>query len=149
MYNKQDWKELKNKGKHNFVIFFVTLFRMLPIGLVLLVIFELFETGFDFYRAENFLLKLSLIIVVFIPYGLLAGNIEWKFFNEVLKNVSEKKRRYYTAFIEGVINWGFPIAIVLFISEKRSFAGFIPLLIIWGTAGMVYGLIMTRDFKWE
>ena len=149
MYKKDLWNLMKKSGKRRYIFLNATLYRMFPIGLVLLIIFELFERGSNFYTYENFVTKLITVIIVFIFYGGLVGNIEWKFYNDTIKNISAKKRRYFIAFLEGILNWGIPIAIVLFISEQGGITDLIPLLFIWLIIGFIYGLVVTRKFEWK
>lgn len=148
MYKKEEWQEIKKEGKRKHVLFHSTLYRMLPLGVVLIALFEALEKGMSFYRAEGFGSKLLLTAVVFAGIGILVGNLEWWLFNEALQNATEKKAKHLLALVVGVAGFGLPIALVSLIAGVL-YGSVIIHFVIWLLGGYVYGRVMTRNYTWN
>ncbi|MFW6238673.1 MAG: hypothetical protein ACOC5A_05525, partial [Halanaerobiales bacterium] len=65
MYKKDEWKLIKKEGKKKHVLFHATLYRMLPLGIILIALFEFMDSGISFYQSEGFVSRLLLTAVVF------------------------------------------------------------------------------------
>ena len=146
MYNKKEWDDLKEGGKSNYIK--ITIYRMVPLGIILVLVLKLFEKGTEVFSGSGLIYRLLITAAIFAVIGIVAGMLEWELFENLMEKLSGKKRKRIMALIVGIVSWGIPIATASLIAGTIYGSIFLH-YIIWISVGYLFGLVLMRKHEWK
>jgi len=142
------WEKISVKGKKYHMYFGASLYRNVPLMIVILIIMELFNQ----YRSIDFkLLMVNFTVKTIFAYfiGVYTGHLEWNFLENIMQRryQSNKTLRFDYVYTYGVVMFGTTMMLAMvdpfFTSNLRMIIGIITNLI----AGLFWGGLMSATIN--
>ncbi len=138
------WDKISSKGKKHHMYLGASLYRNVPLVLVLLIMMELMNNYRDvsmYYLSLNVAIKLVLAYVM----GVYIGYLEWNLIEKLVENKFENNKSFRTAYIYtyGICMFGMSIMLanvdLYFMTFRRILIG----CVIYPISGLMWGLFMS------
>ncbi len=145
-----NWKDIKEKGLFRYILIDSIVTRMIPLGVILFLIFNILNIlnyGFESINFNSLLIEIFVVLIIFSILGFLFGILNWKY-NENFSNLNKDEIKTGFILINGILGWGIPIFIIDFLSrDELSISFFFISLIIWVLVGYFFGKFLFSGIK--